>query len=174
MTDPGADAGATPSSDTGFDTEPTAASHGAESASPDYSPPPAYGGYEAPPSYPQLGATPPSYGAPSYDQGAGYPVHPGYPVYPGYDPYQPAKPFGTNGTAIAALVISLAGLVFCGLPSVAGLVLGVIAMRETKRTGQDGYGLALTGAIIGGIAAAGLVLMILLWIGVFASGFSLV
>ena len=100
---------------------------------------------------------------------------PGYPsyAYPGYDPYR-QKPLGTNGKAIAALVVALGGLVFCGLPSVAGLVLGVIAMRETRRTGQDGWGLALAGTIIGGLATAGLVLYILLWVGIIASGFSLV
>ena len=62
-----------------------------------------------------------------------------------YDPYRATKPPGTNGKAIAALVTSLAGLVFCGLPSIVGLILGIIAMRETKRTGQDGHGLALGG-----------------------------
>lgn len=113
-------------------------------------------------------------GAPGFPPGApGYPP-PGYPMYPGYDPYRPTKPFGTNGKAVGALIAALAGLMFCGVPSVAGLVLGVIAMRETKRTGQDGYGLALAGAIIGGVVTAGLVLMILLWIGIVASGFSLV
>lgn len=113
------------------------------------------------------GLPPPVYPGPH----AGFP---GYPAYPGYDPYRPAKPLGTNGKAVGALIAALIGLLFCGVPSVAGLVLGVIAMRETKRTGQDGYGLALAAAIIGGLVTAGLVLMILLWIGVFASGFSLV
>jgi len=41
--------------------------------------------------------------------------------------------------------------VLCGLPSIAGIILGVIAMRETKQTGQDGYGLALAGLIIGSL-----------------------
>lgn len=115
------------------------------------------------------------------DPGLPPPVYPGpYPVqayppygYPGYDPYR-QKPLGTNGKAIAALVVALGGLVFCGLPSVAGLVLGVIGMRETRRTGQDGWGLALAGTIIGGLATAGLVLYILLFVGIIASGFSLV
>ena len=49
-----------------------------------------------------------------------------------YDPYRPGKPLGTNGKAIAALVTALAGLVFCGLPSIAGLILGIIAMREMQ------------------------------------------
>lgn len=101
-----------------------------------------------------------------------YPPPPPYPPYPGYPPYPypPPKPLGTNGKAIGALVCALAGFVFCGLPSVAGLILGVIAMRETKRTGQDGYGLALAGTIIGGAITAFMVLGLLLWIGVFATG----
>jgi hypothetical protein len=103
---------------------------------------------------------PPPYGAPQ-----------GYPGYnPGYDPYRPMKPPGTNGKAIAALVTSLVGLVCCGLPSIAGLVLGVIGMRETKRTGQDGYAIALIGAIIGGLAVAGWVVYLLLSISIYASG----
>ena len=108
------------------------------------------------------------------------PVYPppyatGYPGYPGYhpwayDPYQPTKPPGTNNLAIAALVTSLAGLLCCGLSSIVGLVLGVVGMRETKRTGQDGYAIALIGAIIGGLAVAGWMIYLLLSIGIFASG----
>src|ERR1043165_6507212 len=94
---------------------------------------------------------------------------PGYPgYYPGgYDPYRPMKPPGTNGKAIAALVTSLLGLVCCGLPSIAGLVLGIIGMRETKRTGQDGYAIALVGTIIGGLAVAGWVVYLLLSISIY-------
>ena len=90
----------------------------------------------------------------------GYPA--GYPGYQPYDPYRPTKPPGTNGKAIAALVTSLAGLMFCGLPSIVGLILGIIAMRESKRTGQDGYGIALAGTIIGGVLTALLVLYLVL------------
>ncbi|MFG1931174.1 DUF4190 domain-containing protein [Mycobacterium sp. NPDC048908] len=104
------------------------------------------------------------------------PVHPppgaqGYPPYPGYyDPYRPIKPPGTNAKAIGSLVASLAGLFCCGLPSIVGLVLGVVAMRETKRTGQDGYPIALVGTIIGGLAVAGWVVYLLLSISIYASG----
>lgn len=103
------------------------------------------------------------------DAGLPPPIYPGYPDYPPY-PYQPPKPLGTNGKAIGALVFALVGVMFCLLPSVAGLILGVVAMRETKRTGQDGYGLALAGTIIGGLVTAFMVLGLLLWIGVLASG----
>ena len=98
-----------------------------------------------------------------------YPGAPGY--YPGgYDLYRPTKPPGTNGKAIAALVTSLLGLLCCGLPSIAGLVLGVIGMRETKRTGQDGYAIALIGTVLGGLAVAGWVLYLLLLVSLYASG----
>ena len=104
---------------------------------------------------------------PVYPQPAGFPS--GYPGYQPSDPYR--KPLGTNGKAIAALVTALAGLVFCGLPSIAGLILGIIAMRECRRTGQDGYGLALAGTIIGGLVVAMLVLYFVFVVGIAVSGF---
>lgn len=99
-------------------------------------PPPVY---SAPPGYP-----PPP---PSYQQ---YPA--GYPY--GYDPYRSMQPVGTNGKAIASLVTSLVGLACCGVTAIVGVILGVIAMRETKQTGQQGHGLALAGVIVGGIVIA--------------------
>ncbi len=100
---------------------------------------------------PDAGLPPPVYPNPY----AGYPGYPGYPYGSNpYDPYRPTKPPGTNGKAIAALITSLLGLPCCGLPSIAGVILGVMAMRETRRTGQDGYGIALAGAIIGGLVIA--------------------
>jgi hypothetical protein len=122
----------------------------------------------APVDYPPDAGLPPPVYPPPHPGAAGYPGYPGH--YPGYDPYRPVKPPGTNGKAIAALVTSLAGLFFCGVPSIAGLILGVIGMRETKRTGQDGYAIALIGAIIGGLAVAGWVLYLLLSISIYASG----
>jgi hypothetical protein len=141
-------------------------------------PPPVYApGYSPPgaPGYPPPGA--PGYPPPGY-QGA----PPGHQPYPGaypygtdpYDPYRAMKPPGTNGKAIAALATSVAGVLLCGLPSIVGLVLGVIAMRETRRTGQDGYGLALGGAIVGGLVTVGWVLYFLLIVGLYASGWSAV
>lgn len=60
---------------------------------------------------------------------------------------------GTNGKAIASLVLSLVWMM--GLGSLAAVVLGVIARRETRQSRQPGEGLALAGIIIG---ALGLVL----------------
>jgi Domain of unknown function (DUF4190) len=135
------------------------------------------------PSLEDAGGQQPDYGAPvDYPAGAGlpppvypqpYPGAPGYPPafgFPGaYDPYRPTKPPGTNGQAIAALVCSIAGFMCCA-SSIAGLILGVMAMRETKRTGQEGYGLALAGAILGGVGVAFVAITTLLYIGLIASG----
>jgi Domain of unknown function (DUF4190) len=121
-------------------------------------PPDPYAPIDYPTGYPPV---PPAYPPPAaggYPGGyPGYPgVYPGYPAYPPdpYDPYRSFKPQGTNGKATASLVTSLAGLLLCGLPSIAGLILGIIAMRETKQSGQDGYGIALAGTIVGALATA--------------------
>jgi hypothetical protein len=90
---------------------------------------------------------------PGYTHGAGY--------FSAYDPYRPAKPLGTSGMAVAALIVSLVSLVFCGLPSIIGLILGIVAMRDTRRSGQDGYGMALAGVIISAIP---IVLWALYWL----------
>lgn len=137
-------------------------------------PPPVYSdGWSQPGGYP-----PPGYPAPGYPgaghQQPGYP--PPYPPYVGgypYDPYRPVRPPGTNGKAVAALVCALSGLL-CGLPAIAGVVLGIIAMRETRRTGQDGWGLALAGLIVGGLITAVMILYVLLFIGMIASGVTVV
>ncbi len=52
--------------------------------------------------------------------------------------------------AIASLVCAIVG-VFCGVGSILGIVLGVIALNQVKRSGQAGRGLALAGIIVGAI-----------------------
>ncbi|AEV74222.1 hypothetical protein MycrhN_3704 [Mycolicibacterium rhodesiae NBB3] len=114
-----------------------------------------------------------------YPTGAGLPPPiyppppPGYtgaPTYfPVYDPYRPARPPGTNGKAIASLILSITGWLCCAPLGIVGLILGVIAMRETKRTGQEGWGLALAGTIVGGLFTVALVVVVLIYI---ALGFS--
>lgn len=115
------------------------------------------------------GFPPPIYAPPP----TGYPgAAPGY--YPVYDPYQPVRAPGTNGKAIASLVTSIAGVACCGPLVIVGFILGVIAIRETKRTGQQGYGLALAGTIIGGLALAAGVILMLVYVALITSGWSLV
>lgn len=121
------------------------------------------------------GAEPPDDAPVDYPDYAALPP----PVYPGYPPpgpygygYPMGKPPGTNGKAIGALVASAFGVLCCGVSAIAGVILGVVAMRETKRTGQDGFGIALAATIIGGLVLAGYLLYLLLYVAVFASGSS--
>ena len=129
----------------------------------------------SPPSSPGSGP-PPGYGAPAgyppppgYGQPPGHPQQPGYGPPPGYaaPPYGapgwgPAWPRPTNTMAILALVLA-----FVFAP--AGLVLGIVARRQIRETGEEGDGLALAGIIIGAIATAFFVLAIVLWVVAFAS-----
>lgn len=104
--------------------------------------------YGQPPAY-----DPQQYGQPAYDQ-YGQPGYgqPGYPQ-PGY-PQGYAVPQPTNSMAIVALILSF---VFAPL----GIVFGIIARNQIKRTGESGSGLALAGIIIGSVFTALIVLYIL-------------
>jgi Domain of unknown function (DUF4190) len=164
-------------------TNPEPPSGGVEFPSLENSQPPMdpYAPVDYPSDYPGPGydnAPPAGYPPPQYQ--SGYPPPPGYPAgfapghpqapgYPSYGPYYPGRPPGTNGKAIAALVAAIGGPFFCFLPSIAGLILGIIAMRETRRTGQDGYGLALAGLIISSLAVVAAVLGFLFFVVIAAS-----
>jgi hypothetical protein len=112
---------------------------------PGYGPPPGYGSQPAHGGQAGYGAPgygpPPGYGAPGYGPPPGYGA-PGYGPPPGY-----GYPRPTNTLAILSLVMAF---VF----SPVGLVLGIVARRQIRQTGEQGDGLALAGIIIGGIATA--------------------
>jgi hypothetical protein len=59
----------------------------------------------------------------------------------------PATP--TNGLAIASLACGLAQFVLWPLPTIPAIVLGHMARRQIKRTGEQGAGLALAGLMLG-------------------------
>ena len=116
--------------------------------------------------YGQQGYGQQGYGQQGYgQQGYGQPQYPQQPYgqlgygHTGYPSPQWARP--TNTMAILALVMS-----FVLAP--VGLVLGIVARKQIRRTGEEGDGLALAGIIIGGIFTAFFVLMIVLMIIAFA------
>ncbi|WP_330338010.1 DUF4190 domain-containing protein [Streptomyces sp. NBC_00557] len=120
------------------------------------------GPYQPPRPYPQGPFAPPPYG-----EGPGGPPQGGRPGGPwGVPPYQPwaqgytpfNRPAPVNGLAIASLVLG----VLCCLPGV-GLALGLVALRQIRRRGERGTGLAVGGAVLSGIG-------LLLWVLFFASG----
>ena len=100
-------------------------------------------------------SAPTGYGAPSYPPPygtpqAGYgPPPSGYPA-PDYSAYgRPAQK--TNSMAIASLVASLVGFL-CWLGSIAGIVLGIVAINQIKQTREGGHGLAVAGIAIGAVS----------------------
>src|SRR5260370_36346625 len=74
----------------------------------------------------------------------------------------PGPAASTNGMAIASLVCSVVGAFLCGIGSIVGIVLGVIALNQIKQTGQGGRGMALAGIIVGAVAlVAGLIWVVI-------------
>jgi hypothetical protein len=60
--------------------------------------------------------------------------------------------------------MAILSLVMAFVFAPAGLVLGIVARRQIRQTGEEGDGLALAGIIVGGIATALFVLGIVFWI----------
>lgn len=85
-------------------------------------------------------------------------------------PWQVSLP-ETNGLAIGSLVTSIAGMVlgipltlFCYLGlliPIVGIVLGVMALNQIKRTNQQGRGLAIAGIAVGAISVVLLVALVI-------------
>jgi Domain of unknown function (DUF1707)/Domain of unknown function (DUF4190) len=67
----------------------------------------------------------------------------------------------TNGLAIASLACGLAQFVFGPLATIPAIVLGHMARRQIKRTGEQGAGLALAGLVLGWAAVILAVLLII-------------
>ncbi len=127
-------------------------------------PPPPYAappGWTPPPPPPSPYGAPPGWQPPPYAGPPAYGTPPGgYPAY-GYPPAGYYQPQTTNGFSIAALICSivLGWVPFLG--GVLGVTFGLIGLRQCKRTGQRGRGLAIAGIVIGAVAIA-------LWILFFA------
>lgn len=110
-------------------------------------------------------ATPVQYGAPQYGAPPYGAPPPGYgppPAYGtstpyGYSPYQQSR--GTNGFAIASMVLGIVWIYWIG--SVLAIVFGFIAYSQIKERNQAGKGMATAGLILGFIGIGTLVLVIL-------------
>jgi hypothetical protein len=124
---------------------------------------PAAGGADPWQSVPSGSVPPqPAPGTPGYT-GYGYP--PPGPMPPYYYPaYQPRR---TNGLAIAALVCGICGFLYL-IPAILGLIFGIIALRQTKRDGTDGKGMAIAG-IVTGSAWLAFALVIIIGVSIAAS-----
>ncbi len=85
---------------------------------------------------------------------AGWTQQPGYGQPPvAYVPYP--VPQRTNGLAMASMITSIASFALCGgLPGIVGAILGHVARRQVRVTGEQGDGMALAGIIVGWAAFA--------------------
>lgn len=76
----------------------------------------------------------------------------------------PTPKRGTNGNAVASLVLGIIGLpILCPLivPSIIALVLGYRGRRQVKETGEEGGGMATAGIVMGwiGVVIAPLIIL---------------
>lgn len=77
-----------------------------------------------------------------------------------------APPPRTDPLAVTSLVVGLIGLLLFPLVlSQVALALGIIAVRRVRRTGEEGFGLAVTGIVTGALGT----LVVLALVGLFAS-----
>ena len=79
------------------------------------------------------------------------PPPPGMTSAVGGSPIGPAR---TSGMAISSLILGCVGFVTCGATALIGLPLGIVAMVKVKKSeGRlGGWGLALAGTIVSGVA----------------------
>ncbi len=100
-------------------------------------PPPPPAGYPPPP--PGYGPPPPGYPPPAYGQ-------PGY----GQPPYgQPG--YGGQPRTNTLAIVSLVGAFFC---SPVGVICGIMALGQIKKSGERGRGMAIAGLVIGAVSIA--------------------
>ncbi|MVU79646.1 DUF4190 domain-containing protein [Nocardia sp. ET3-3] len=130
-------------------------------------PPQPPAGYSSAPQYQQQPMTPPpqpvypNYPPPQANPAPGYPAPAQQPQgygYPGYQPYGYSLPVQQNNSlAIASMVVSIIGLpslficVFVPVVSIAGLVMGIVALNQIKSNPQGGRGQALAGIWVGAV-----------------------
>ncbi|MDM4722354.1 DUF4190 domain-containing protein [Micromonospora sp. WMMA1363] len=87
--------------------------------------------------------------------GTGYPP----PAYPGYGHAPPR----TNSMAIIALVLSLVGIASC-ITAPIGAILGHLARKQIRQTGEGGDGMAKAAIIVGWILTGLLALLIAFYV----------
>jgi hypothetical protein len=92
-----------------------------------------------------------SFGYPAPYQGVGYPS-------------PQLAPTTVSSAAVAALVCGIAQFFTLGLTAIPAVVLGHVARRQVRQTGQRGDGMALTGLILGYIGIGLLAFMLTLMV----------
>lgn len=117
-----------------------------------------------PPYYPPPPVAAQPYGSTVYPPGYG----PSQPFAPGpAAPYPPVYPSpwgggvriqGTNGMAIASMVLGIVWLYWVG--SILAVIFGFIARSQIRQNHQDGEGMAIAGLVLGFLGIATLLIVI--------------
>jgi Domain of unknown function (DUF4190) len=81
------------------------------------------------------------------------------PAAPPPYPEQPYQQQGTNGYAIASLVLGIIGMV---IGSILAVVFGHMALGQIRRSSQGGRGLAIAGLVLGYLGIAGTLIVIVI------------
>jgi uncharacterized protein DUF1707/uncharacterized protein DUF4190 len=82
-------------------------------------------------------------------------------------PYPPPVPPTINYLAVTSLICGLAEIPTLGVSAVPAVVLGYMARKQIRETGERGEGLAVAGLVLGGIVIAcffAAVLGIMIWL----------
>jgi Domain of unknown function (DUF4190)/Domain of unknown function (DUF1707) len=82
-------------------------------------------------------------------------------------PYPPPVPSTTNPLAVASLICGLAEIPTLGVSAIPAVVLGSMARKQIRETGERGEGLAIAGQVLGWIVFAcffAAVLGIMIWL----------
>jgi hypothetical protein len=87
--------------------------------------------------------------------------HPAPPPPPPYQMPVMAQP-PTNGMAIASLACGIGQVVGGPFAGIAAIILGHMARRRIRETGEQGDGMAVAGLVLGYIGTVGLILLVLL------------
>jgi hypothetical protein len=98
-------------------------------------------------------------GVPAYPPAVpAYPV--AGPVYPPYAYLQVYEPLPrTSPLAMASLWCGIGGIAF-GLTSIPAIILGLMAIRQMRRSGESGLAAATAGVVLGWVGVLFLVLII--------------
>jgi hypothetical protein len=136
---------------------------------PDQYPPPGGfappGPFAAPGPFPPPGQYPPPAQFPPPGQWVPYAQYDPYLQYGYPGEYLPYRQPGSNPLAIVSLVCGLAQFVVWVLPGIAAIVLGAVALRQIRTSGQDGKGMAIAGIVLGcvGVVLGGLFVVLLIY-----------
>jgi Na+/proline symporter len=77
-------------------------------------------------------------------------------------PQAPQVQQGTDGKAIASLVLSIVWV--WGLGSLLAVIFAAVSFSDSRKAGQPKQGMAVAGMVIGIVGLAGAALVTLLWI----------